>query len=114
MKLISIFLIVFLLVGCNLEKEGSNGVQVTYPIQAPKLSVGKDYESPGWGLHWTNSGDVCNYELEESDLDDFIFPYLIYQGNDRHYELKTGGMYYRVRASFGGQISEWSNTVQAH
>ena len=114
MKLSSIFLIVFLLVGCNLEKETPNGVQVTHPIQSPKLSVGKFIESPGWGLDWTNSGDVCDYELEESGSDDFSFAQLIYNGKDRSFNLESGGLFYRVRASFGGEKSEWSNIVLVH
>ncbi|MFA6980981.1 MAG: hypothetical protein WC209_16775 [Ignavibacteriaceae bacterium] len=114
MKLSSIFLIMFLLVGCNLEKETPTGVQVTHPIQSPQLSVGIGIEGGGWRLSWSNSGDGCNYELEENGSDDFSFPFLIYQGNDRYLALKTGGMFYRVRASFGGEKSEWSNIVQAH
>ena len=114
MKLSSIFLIVLFLVGCNLEKKDSTGVQVTHPIQVPQLSVGKAYESPGWGLHWTNSGDVCDYELEENGSEDFSFALLIYNGKNRSFELERGGLFYRVRASFGGEKSEWSNIVYVH
>lgn len=114
MKLGSIFLIVLFLVGCNLEKKDSTVVQVTHPIQASQLSVGKAYESPGWGLHWTNSGDGCVYELQENNSEDFTFAQQIYFGKERSFTLDRGGLFYRVRALFGGEVSEWSNIVYVH
>ncbi|RJP72836.1 MAG: hypothetical protein C4539_03000 [Ignavibacteriales bacterium] len=107
-----LFIILFLFVGCNFEKIDSSPTTVKLPsdpLQTPTLYGGKYLESPGYGLNWTDSGYGCYYELEESSTGNFLTSTVIYRGTDRSYNVYSDGYYYRLRATYSGLISGWSN-----
>lgn len=86
--------------------------QISETLPVPTLFGGKFIESPGYGLHWTESAPNTMYQLVSSFSDSFPSSSLVYQGPNREITVSTNTLYYKVRAYSAGYASHWSNSVK--
>ena len=108
----------FILIGCeksDITRYSTQKVeeyQISESIPVPTLYGGKFIESPGYGLHWTESSPGYMYQLVSSPTDSFPSFSIVYQGLEREFTVSTNTNYYRLRAYTAGYASKWSNVVK--
>lgn len=86
--------------------------QISETLPVPTLFGGKFIESPGYGLHWTESAPNTMYQLVSSFSDSFPSSSVVYQGPNREITVSTNTLFYKVRAYSAGYASHWSNSVK--
>jgi hypothetical protein len=95
----------------------SNPEWVEVPLGTPELyPIDNADRDRNYLVEWSQVTGASTYTLQEDDDPDFGSPVTLYEGANRQYLVSNqsvGTWYYRVRASAGSMISQWSQTQEA-